>query len=468
MKRNWSFENCEVISPNEDHMALLFLCDISGTMTLEVEPNKRRIDLLNDALANFASAVCADPKTERTLEVGIVAFDHKQQIVQPFTNVGKMKKTSFKPLNSAKGGTKIAAAAQFAIDMLNAHIKHIRDDRGVTVRKPWILMITDGFPEHDTTDELDKAISRVRELDAAGKLRFWSFGVGEYDPDTLKIFSGDRAFALQGYNFGMMLDWTVKSMRAISIAATGESPPAPIDQTQGMQQLLNFCTKDEYLARITERQRKLRPKICVTSPCYDDIGQILTSMKINYDKFETKQYDCDVLFLNCGTSDHVDTQKLEIFVKNGGCLYASDLVEDILNEAFPDIFTFAGRLGEVMKMPVDVVDSELREFSGARLQVTFDLGGWVVVNSSKGEVLLRASNNNSSKYAGKPIMIKVKYYNGLIFYTSFHNYAQASEKEKALLQLLLLRQFGAKSNSSIENVSCDFGLDIKEISSHFD
>jgi hypothetical protein len=65
-------------------------------------------------------------------------------------------------------------------------------------------------------------------------------------------------------------------------------------------------------------------------------------------------------------------------------------------------------------------------------------------------------------------MVKVKYGNGLIFYTSFHNHAQASENEKALLQLLLLRQFGANSNSSIEIVSSDFGVDINVIKSKFD
>ena len=239
MSTNWVYEKCEVVSPNEDHMALLFLLDISGSMMKEVKPNKTRLDLLNEALSSFPSAVCADPKTASTLEVGIVAFDDNQQVVQPFINVSKMKdaEMNFKPLVSVNGGTKIAAAAQFALNMLDSHVKHIRDDNGVAVRKPWILMVTDGFPEHDTPEELNAAISRVRELDTKGKLRFWSFGVGEYDPEILKRFSAERANALQGYNFSTMINWTVKSMRSISIAATGESPPAPIDPAQGMKPL---------------------------------------------------------------------------------------------------------------------------------------------------------------------------------------------------------------------------------------
>ena len=118
-------------------------------------------------------------------------------------------------------------------------------------------------------------------------------------------------------------------------------------------------------------------------------------------------------------------------------------------------------------MPVDVIDQELQEIAGTKLSITFDLGHWVLLNSSKGEVLLRASSNNRPKYANRPIMVKVKYGKGLIFYTSFHNYAQASEKEKALLQLLLLKQFGSNSNTSISDASSDLGVDIDEIKSKF-
>jgi len=240
MSTNWNFEECPIVNPNEEHMAALFLCDISGSMTLQVEQKSRRIDLLNDALSSFPSAVCIDPKSARTLEVGIIAFDHDQLIVQPFTPVSQMLEMNYKPLHSTGGGTKIAAAANFAVDMLDSHVKHLRDGNGVAVRKPWILMITDGRPEHDTAEELANAISRVKDMEEKGKLRFWSFGVGDFDSETLKRLSGERAFALQGYNFSAMIDWVAKSMRAISVAAAGASPPAPINQLQGMQQILQL------------------------------------------------------------------------------------------------------------------------------------------------------------------------------------------------------------------------------------
>ena len=229
-----------------------------------------------------------------------------------------------------------------------------------------------------------------------------------------------------------------------------------------------YCEKRENLAEISKQaNQKLQPKICVTSPGYDNIGQILDSMNIEYSAYGDKRFDCDVLFLNCGTRDSIDRRQLEAFVKKGGCLYASDHMADLLSAAFPEYFDFAGHVGDPMKMPVDVTDRELKEITGAKLSITFDLSIWVLLNRAKGDILLRASAENSSKYAGKPIMVKTSYGEGLIFYTSFHNYAQATEREKALLQTLLLRQFGAGAKTSISEAGAGLGVDIDEIKSKF-
>ena len=227
-----------------------------------------------------------------------------------------------------------------------------------------------------------------------------------------------------------------------------------------------YCEKREDLAAIT-RPAKKALKICVSSKNFDDIGQILTSLKIKFTPFSQDRYNCDVLFLNCGSGDAVDPKQLEAFVKGGGCLYASDHAGSHLSAAFPGLFSFAGNIGQAMKMPTDVVDKELIEIAGSKVMIEFNLGIWTVLNSSAGDTLLRASAENGAAYAGKPIMVKVKHGQGLIFYTSFHNYAQASEREKALLQLLVLRQFGENANTSLKDAGADLGVDIDAIKSKF-
>ena len=212
-----------------------------------------------------------------------------------------------------------------------------------------------------------------------------------------------------------------------------------------------------------DQPQSARQKIYVTSKHYDDIGEVLRSMKLSYEAFSGK-YDCDILFLNCGTSDYIDPKKLASFVNQGGCLYASDLASSHIQAAFPGMITFNNN-GSACKIYADVVDQELLQITGKQIEITFDLGSWSVLDRTKGTVLLRGSQGNA--YSGKPIMISFKYGKGVVFYTSFHNHAQASEKEKMLLQLLLLKQMGAQSNQSIEQIGDLMGLNIASMRDRF-
>lgn len=206
-------------------------------------------------------------------------------------------------------------------------------------------------------------------------------------------------------------------------------------------------------------------EIAVTSPHYDDIGKILDSLDIEYSAYKKCGYDCNLLFINCGTADKIDSKALRSHVQNGGCVYASDLASGIIQSAFPELFDFKGNCGEVCKIYANVDDRELRDIVGNSIEIEFDLGSWSVLNGAKGTTLLSAANGN--KYSGLPIMVKVPLGNGTIFYTCFHNHAQASEKEKALLQLLVLKQLGSTSKRSIEEIGAQMGVDINKIKSKF-
>ena len=111
------------------------------------------------------------------------------------------------------------------------------------------------------------------------------------------------------------------------------------------------------------------------------------------------------------------------------------------------------------------MDSELREIVGNKILIEFDMPIWAVLNKSQGSTLLVGSSG--SKYSGLPIMVKVAFGKGIIFYTCFHNHSQASEKEQALLQLLVLKQIGSNANMSIEEASAGIGIDINKIKAKF-
>ncbi len=226
-----------------------------------------------------------------------------------------------------------------------------------------------------------------------------------------------------------------------------------------------YCHRKEDLAEISKPEIKKTLKVGVSSPCYDDIGKILTSLKIPHEPFTKCQFNCNLLFLNCGTNDSINPSQLKKYVESGGCVYASDLTDTIISSAFPGLFNFKGHVGEVCKIYADVVDSELREIVGNKILIEFDMPIWAVLNKSQGSTLLVGSSG--SKYSGLPIMVKVAFGKGIIFYTCFHNHSQASEKEQALLQLLVLKQIGSNANMSIEEASAGIGIDINKIKAKF-
>lgn len=196
--------------------------------------------------------------------------------------------------------------------------------------------------------------------------------------------------------------------------------------------------------------------IKVTAPNYDNIGEVLSAMGISFEPFDGR-YDCDLLFMNCGTADRLDPTSVRHFVEGGGCLYASDLTSGFLNIAFPGTFQFVGS-GTPGVVDAHIVDPELQAIAGRTASIHFDLSAWSVLGSSAGETLIEAAPGSS--YPGRPLMVGVEVGRGAVFYTSFHNSAQVSEQEKALLQLLVLKQIGAKSNTTLEQASRTIGVSL--------
>jgi hypothetical protein len=114
-----------------------------------------------------------------------------------------------------------------------------------------------------------------------------------------------------------------------------------------------------HLAKLARRWSR---KIYMTSSGWDNIGEVLSSMGVTFEPFRGG-YDCDLLFVNCGTIDLLDPASLQRFVHAGGCLYASDLTSGLIADAFPGMFRFSGS-GLAGMVVANIVDHELRQVVG--------------------------------------------------------------------------------------------------------
>ncbi|MGH3156201.1 MAG: hypothetical protein ACRDNF_06465 [Streptosporangiaceae bacterium] len=216
-----------------------------------------------------------------------------------------------------------------------------------------------------------------------------------------------------------------------------------------------------YVAKLARRWSR---KIYMTSPGWDNIGEVLTSMGVMSEPF-AGEYDCDLLFVNCGTNDHLDPTSLQRFVHAGGCLYASDLTSGLITTAFPGMFQFGGS-GRAGMVAANIVDDELRQVVGDSTTIHFDMPSWSVLDRCRGATLVEAAPGTA--YAGRPLMVEVEFGDGAIFYTSFHNRAQVSEQEKVLLQLLVLKQISASSNTTVAQASQSLGISLTALKRNAD
>lgn len=208
-----------------------------------------------------------------------------------------------------------------------------------------------------------------------------------------------------------------------------------------------------YLAKLARRWNR---KIYVTSRGWDNIGEVLSSMGVLFEPFRG-DYDCDLLFVNCGTSDLLDPASLQRFVHAGGCLYASDMTSSLIAETFPGRFRFGGS-GAAGMVTANVVDDELRKIVGDVTTIHFDMPSWSVLKGCQGETLVEAAQGTA--YAGRPLMVEIEFGDGAVFYTCFHNRAQVSEQERVLLELLVLKQISTSSNTTIAQTSQSLGISL--------
>lgn len=174
-------------------------------------------------------------------------------------------------------------------------------------------------------------------------------------------------------------------------------------------------------------------RIRVTSRRYDNIGQILDQLDVKYSSFDGT-FDCDILFLNCGTSDFIDTAQLNSFVQRGGVLYASDLTSGTVINTWPGIMSVVNDT-KPCTIQARIEDPDLKQYLGSSINIEFDLCSWSrIVDAPQGKVLMRSAQD------GFPIMMEFTIGQGKVFYTSFHNHAQTADSEKKLLQLLVIKQ----------------------------
>lgn len=211
-----------IVNASEHHMALLFLLDTSGSMGSQIMgKNTTPISELNNAINRFKAQVCKDEHTKDILDVAIVEFNNEYRVVQEFSPIEYLKPIELE----ARGSTYICKPLDVALDMVNDRSRFYRRS-GAEPYKPWIVIITDGMAM-DEESALRQMIDKSNDWVNQEKVAIWSLVVGDASEDEqvlgmLHAFCGKRVLKLDNYDFEGFLDWTSKSMRAVSLSSPGD------------------------------------------------------------------------------------------------------------------------------------------------------------------------------------------------------------------------------------------------------
>jgi len=197
-------------------------------------------------------------------------------------------------------------------------------------------------------------------------------------------------------------------------------------------------------------------RLAVTPAGYDNVGQILTKMGMEFQTMRDSALSTsdlskiDVLFLNCSGSCHTYAatadQVLRQYVAEGGSIYSSDFAASYIQKAFPEHFQYRGD-GHVGHLTADVVDKGLQQVLGNRVKLTFDMPDWRVIT------YLSSRHRKYLVSDGKPLLVSFPHGKGQVFYTSFHSHAQPTSQEEALLNFLILKPLAMNTAPRFELLS---------------
>ncbi len=196
---------------SEPHVPCCLLVDTSGSMA-----SNGKIEQLNQALRSFRDTVCADSLSRMRVDICVISFSTDVSIVTPFCPIMQFEPPTLK----AEGLTCMGKGIRYALEAVHEQVRKYHE-AGVECFKPFVLMITDGYPTDDI-EGIDSLIAAREGQGRYGHLRFHAFGVKGADMNLLSRLS-KRVLAIDKNAFDEIFNWASQTMQIISHSRTSDN-----------------------------------------------------------------------------------------------------------------------------------------------------------------------------------------------------------------------------------------------------
>lgn len=189
----------------EPRCPCVLLLDTSGSM------QGHPIDALTAGLEAFRFDLALDPLAARRVELAVIAFDDSARLVQDWISPDLFEV----PMLDAGGRTHMGNAINLALDLVEERKARYRT-YDVGYYRPWIFLVTDGEPQGEAEDEVQKAARRIREAEERKQVAFFAVGVEGANLAKLKQIAVRDPLRLRGLNFRDMFVWLSRSMQSVA------------------------------------------------------------------------------------------------------------------------------------------------------------------------------------------------------------------------------------------------------------
>lgn len=183
--------------------------------------NGSPINELNRGLMDFGEMLRNSSDTRYTVETSIITFNSTVVCIQEPKLVDDMDQTNKFPL-TVEGSTRL-------VDGVRAAIKKVEDRKdwyrrnNLPYYRPWIVLITDGYP--DPGQDITGLAAEIREGHTQNKFAFLPMGVEGADERVLTRISTPEfpPIPIDWKKFKEVFDWLTNSLGAISKSADGKN-----------------------------------------------------------------------------------------------------------------------------------------------------------------------------------------------------------------------------------------------------
>ncbi|HET7229198.1 MAG TPA: VWA domain-containing protein [Longimicrobium sp.] len=196
----------------EPRCPCVLLLDTSGSM------QGAPLDAMLAGLEAFRFDLAVDPLAARRVEIAVVAFDNRIRVVQDFVPPDRFDI----PFLNAEGMTHVGAAIEKALDMVEERKARYRA-YDVAYYRPWIFLVTDGEPQGEAPEAVEKAVARLSDAEQRKQVAFFAVGVENANMEALARISVRQPLRLKGLDFREMFVWLSRSMQSVAHSRPDET-----------------------------------------------------------------------------------------------------------------------------------------------------------------------------------------------------------------------------------------------------